>query len=710
MTLRTVRLPLCVAASFAVATLAVQGQPTPAAPASNPTAPVPVPVRSPAPVAAAAARPEEELVKIKLIDDTVDQVLALLEMYTGRTIIRPAALPTANPGYTLNIRTPIPKSEAILALETLLSLNQIGVAPDGDRFLKVVPLAQVRTEAPEFISGSALDLPPSGKVASKIFQFDFLRAAEFIPQLTAGGIFTPGIGGGVVVLDKANAAMVTDTVTNLQRVEMLLRQLDRPVTAGMTPKFYPVQHAKASDLVSKLRGVISGPLQAQLGTATTFNADDRTNQIVLLADPRQHPFFDDLIARLDIKSDPNTRNEVIPLKHAVAKDIQTLLNTLVQGQNAAAQRSAAQSVRAGQITLPNQPVLPNQPGPPGAPAGAGASNGGADIAPSNEFSGIVTVVNDDRSNAIIVSGTSEDVRIIKELVSKLDTLLAQVRIEVVVAEVTLTDSDVSGISALNLTVGTDNPATGDSGRGTHITNFGGTVAGWAVTSGVVNPLAFQAALSDAGNRSILHVLSAPTIVTTHGKQGEVVVGQSTPVVSGVTTTPSVTASTTSSFASQATVTYKDVNLDLKVTPLIGDDGSIQLTIDQKIDDIVGNVTIPNVGDQPIVGHREATSTINVFDSQMIVLGGLQRSSVTRSRSKLGFIFEIPVLSNLLGNRTKTTQRTELLLFIRPHVIPAQEGTPDTRRLIDQLSNKDQINQFLKDPSKLPKENLKEKFQ
>jgi hypothetical protein len=58
-----------------------------------------------------------------------------------------------------------------------------GVAPLGDRFLKVVALAQAKTEAPEMNLGSASDQPASGKIATKVFQLDFLRVNEFMPQL-----------------------------------------------------------------------------------------------------------------------------------------------------------------------------------------------------------------------------------------------------------------------------------------------------------------------------------------------------------------------------------------------------------------------------------------------------------------------------------------------------------------------------------------------
>lgn len=680
-------IPRLVRLRFAAALLALT-------PALFAQAPAPAPAPAPAKPVDVKPNPDEMISSFKVSAIAIDGILSQLELHTGRSILRPAALPTAE--YTLVIDRPIPRSELVLAIETLLALNQIGVAPLGDRFLKVIALAQAKTEAPEMISGSAFDQPASGKIATKVFQFDFLRVNEFMPQLQ--GLLTPGVGGGIVVLEKTNAALVTDSVSNLQRIESLIKALDRPATSGLNPKFYPLKSAKASDLVNKLRTVLSGTLQNQLGTSTTYNADDRTNQIILIADPRQYPFFDELIAKLDVKADPNTRNEVIYLKHAAAKDVSTLLKDLVTGQTSATQKASGQSVRPGQVVTPGQPVAPQ----PAAPQPAAINLAGPDLgslAGSNEFSALVTVTYDERSNAVIVSGTGDDIRLIKDLVDKIDIVLAQVRIEVVIAEVTLTDTDKSGLSALNLTVGTA------ANGGTSITNFAGAVAGWTVSEGVVDPLAFKASLTDAGSRGNVNILSAPTIVTTHNKEAQVIVGQSQPIITGSTSTPSTGAN---GLTTSSTVTYKDIAIDLKVTPLIGDDGSIQLKIDQKVDDILDSVTIDGNA-QPVIGRRQATSFINVYDGQMIVLGGLQRTKNSRTRGKVGFLAEIPIISHLFGARENRKERTELLLFVRPHVIKPGEGNTDTAKNINVLSNKDQINQFLVDPSKPAKEPLLEKL-
>ena len=492
--------------------------------------------------------------------------------------------------------------------------------------------------------------------------------------------------------------LITDTLSTLQRIEQLVHQLDRPATASLQPKFYALHFAKASELVNKVTAILRPPLSNHISSATSVSADDRTNQIILISDPRQYPFFDELIAKLDVKSDPNTRNEVIFLKHSTAKDVASLLTNLVSGQSQAASRTGQPATRP--LIGPGNAAQPNVSAsvPPAIAnllAEAGATSG---------FSSLVTILADDRSNSIVVSGTVDDIRLIREIVDKVDVLLAQVSIQVVIAEVTLSDIDQSGITALDLTFGP-----GPNG-GTRLTNFdtgtgtsAGAITGWAVTGGVVNPLSFQAALSNTGTNNKVRVLSANTIVTTHNKQAEFVVSQQQPIITGTVSTPSTTT-TTAGLTTSSTVTYMDIGIKVKVTPLIGDDGSIQLDIDQKVDDVVGSVTI-DTNSQPIIGHREATSFVNVTDGQMIVLGGLQQTKRSTNRNKLGLLYEIPILSQLLGGRTHEEDREELLLFVRPHILRPGEATKDTTKSIDALTNKDQVKQYLQDPSKVQKESL-----
>lgn len=631
---------------------------------------------------------EEIIGPIQMRGETLEAVLFQLGRWTGRSIIRPQALP-ATEGYTLTL-PPMPKSDTILAVETMLELSGIAVSPLGDRFLKVVPLNQVKTEAPEMIDGSTLGLPPSGRIVTKLFRLSFLRVNELREQIAP--LLNSNLGPPVL-FEKSNAMLITDSLSNLQRVERLIKKLDKPVTIGLQPKFYQLEYAKASDLVNKITALLKPPLSNAISSATSICADDRTNQIVVITDPRQYPFFDDLIKNFDIRAAPNTRTVVINLKHAAAKDVATLLTNLVSGRNQAASKGDQSAPTTGATMVPRP-----QPAPANSPTAI--SKLLSNVASTSDFSNLLTILPDDRSNSIVVSGTVDDVRLIRQVVDKIDVLLAQVSIQVVIAEVTLTDSDTSGINALNLTIGQDPKGA------TRITQFNtgadaNGIAGWNITGGIVSPLSFAAALGNNGSKSNVKVLSANTIVTTHNKQAEFVVSQQEPIITG-SQSSIVTAG--ASPVTSSTVTYKDIGIDVKVTPLIGDDGSVQLDIDQKVDDIVGNVQVDG-NTQPIIGHREATSFVNVADGQMIVLGGLQQTKHSTTRAKLGFLYEIPFISQLLGGRTHEEDRTELLLFVRPHIIPPNDTSKDANASINQLTNKDQVKKYLKNPTKDKKESL-----
>jgi general secretion pathway protein D len=639
---------------------------------------------APAPTAEATIGP------IKFGDITIDAALEMLERWSGRTVLRPAGLPTTSVSFSLNQK--VTRQEAREALETLLTLNGIAVSPLGTRFLKVTPLNLARTEAPEFIEGSTLGLPPSGRITSKLYQLKFLRASEFAPQI--GGLLNAGAAAPPVIFEKTNSMLLTDTVSNLQRIENLMQQLDQPALQGFAPKFYRVNNSTASALVTKLQALLTGPLASSIGTSTVYQADDRTNQIVLLSDPRQHPLFDELIAKLDSTGESSTKQEVIPLKHATATEVQTLLSNLISGQNTANSRTGTTGANATQQviaarnaalaavnqanTLARQAAAQanqnNGVNNGNRAATAATTTGGGAIAPgvfsfgagglgatqpeSQQFSPILTVVADDRSNSLVVSGTVEDLRLIKDIVGQLDILLAQVRIEVVIAEITLSDTAATGIESLGLTI-----------KGDKVVGFSGNLPGVAVTNGTLfdatsgaRSLSATLALSSNPRKSNTNILSVPNIVTTHNKEANIFVGESRPVISSYQNTGTTNVNVGAGY--QSNVTYKEVGIRLTVKPLIGNDGSVQLDIKQEVNDILGEVLIDG-NSQPIIGSRTTESFVSAQSGEIVVLGGLQRKTVSKSTSRLA---GIPLIGDLLGKRSRENTRTDLVFFLRPYVL------------------------------------------
>jgi general secretion pathway protein D len=618
-------------------------------------------------------------------------LLPIVEKLTDRIVLPAQGLP--NPDLPIVFKATPTKGELLQAIETVLTMNQLALVPLGPKFLKVVPLGNARIEAPALLEESTLTLPPSGQIAAKLFSLQFLRAGEFVPQVS--NLLNPGSGSPPVIFEKANAVLITDSISTLQRIEQIIAKTDGPTASGMQAKFYTLTNgAKASDIVNKLRTFLQ-PLQAQIGSGTSYNADDRTNQIILFGDPRQFPLFDELIAKLDVKSDPNTRNEVIPLKHADATEVATLLNTLITGQTRAAQASgsaqtnnrANQGRNPGAPTTPDTPPAPNVPTPTGPMIDVGAA--------SNEFSSLVNLQPDVRSNAIVASGTVDDMRLIKALVEKLDIVLPQVRIEVVIAEVTLSDQASSGISQLGLNVqngklvGFNAAAPGISVGGATATDPANGLTGFATfndardLTGIIN-------LSTTPRKNNNSILSVPSISVMHNKEGIVFIGETRPVISGSTTNPT-SSSTNGGFSTSSTVTQQEIGTKVTVKPLIGYDGSVQMEIKQDITDVAGTVIVDG-NEQYVISKRTTESFITAKSGEILVLSGLQKRSNNKTSSRLG---PIPIIGDLLGSRSRREDRTELVFFLRPTVLT---NTPadnvQAMRQIELMPNRDAVKKTL----------------
>jgi general secretion pathway protein D len=628
------------------------------APSFAQAAPVVAPVAA---VAAAVPLPglsgSDQVGPVILRDETVAQVLDLMQRWTGKSILRPQALPAS--AYTLTLPASITRDEALLAIETLLNLNGIAVIQQGEKFLKVVPNLIAKAESPSLITGPALGLPPSGRIATKIFTLKHANAQEFVTQIVSS--LNTTLAAPPIYFGRNNAFLVTDSITNLQKIETLVAQLDRPQLDLVVTKSYPLKNAMATDLVNKLTAMLRTPQVAsggapfRLSTGTTFLADERTNRVLLMGSADQHDFFDKLIETLDQKSNPNTKNDVIFLRHADAQQVATLITSLVTGQTTGAAR-AGNTIRRTTLNGGAAPIAPV------AAAAPSAAQMGAD-----EFSSNLTVLADIRSNSIVVSGTTDDLRLLHELIDKVDIVLPQVRIEVVIAEVKLSDSETSGFNALGLTVQNGKlVGVGGNGGGFSVSGTPPSLGTTLVPNnstfvtpaqGVLtgNDLSATIGLVTTPRKGDLKVLSVPAITTTHNKEATIFVGESRPVITG-----STVAATTGQVTS--TVSQRDIGIQLKVLPLIGKDGAVQLQISQSVEDILGSTQLDGNA-QPIIGRRTTDSYVSAMSGEIVVLGGLQRTVSTKSTSRLG---PIPFLGDLFGASTNTEEKQELIIFLRPY--------------------------------------------
>ncbi len=641
--------------------------------------------------------PDETVGVLRLSDLGSNEVLDMMERFTGKPILRQQSLPTVKINFSS--QGPMTKAEAVLALESLLSLNGIAITDVGEIFLKAVPSAAIGTQVPPMIENSTLGAIPSQKIYAKFFRLNYLQVAEALPLLQP--MLTQGTP---VAFDKSNSLMIVDALINLQRIEKILLIIDVPAPMDTAIYFFTMKHVTASEIVTRLQTMQQGSLRRYFENNTTFDADDRTNQIIVVTHHSNKKIITDLIEKLDIDVAPLTLTDVFRLKHADAEEVVSLVEQVITGQQQARESQAGtpKTTRRQQQTTQQQQQQQAR------------TKIAATLAGSEEnlqFSEYMRIVADPRANAIVAYGTHGDLKALKELVEKIDVLLAQVRIEVVIAEVTLSKDLVRGIdafgfsyNALQSTDGEGNTPTGSTDQFAYsITPASSSIGSKTIldiSRGTIDPFSIAAVINKARQNNMVKVLSAPTILTTHNQEATINVGEARPVI-----TSSIGAQ--SGFAARSTVQFRDIGIELKVKPLIGANGVVQMEIEQKVESVVDQISVDG-NFQPIIGTRNATSFISVRDGELVVLGGLQAIDETESKSRLAFFGSLPLLGPLFGSKSIVLKKTELLIFIQPHVLTStQEAHEDAEKQIDLLQSNEEVLHYIEKGTFKPKEDEKE---
>ncbi len=624
---------------------------------------------------------EESLDELILAGTPADQVLDLMEDLTGRTVLRQAGLP--NPALSLSVRDPIPQSEAVVALESLLKLNGIAVIDSGERFLKAVSVDQASRQVPELIVSSTLGRPATERIFAALFIPEYLEADELAE------LIRPVLSSDTVIeLARSSGILVTDSLNNLQRAETLITKMDRPRGLREAVRFFRLEHVDARQVAERLNALKQGPLLPYIGEASSFDADERTNQLVVVTQPANLDLIEEIISNLDGDVKPLTDSAVFYIKHAQADEIVPLIESLITGQRDA-DTEAGGTPRARRNG--ERPDDTGEGPPPGLEdLSRELSNGGRRL----QFSPYVTLVSDERSNAIVVYGTPSDIEFVRGIIEKIDVLLAQVRIEVVIAEVNLRKGKARGLDVFGIEYNVDGESELRLARDADGQEIPLRAGRLSLSALAVRDFSLRAVFNVAEEDGDVSVLSSPTIVTTHNKEATISVIESRPIVTGTLTDTGGTG-----LATRSTIQFRDIGIELAVTPLIGNDGVIQMEIEQTVENVVREISgsgNPDLDGQPVIGSRRATSFLTIGDRDVIILGGLQERSRRLSENRLALLGQLPVLgSSIFTRRSMEEENRELMIFIKPYVIESpQAGSLDAREILDRSIHREEIDQFL----------------
>ena len=185
---------------------------------------------------------------------------------------------------------------------------------------------------------------------------------------------------------------------------------------------------------------------------------------------------------------------------------------------------------------------------------------------------------------------------------------------------------------------------------------------------------FNATLQAVATAGKAQVLSRPSILARDGQMAEIVVGQSVYLPSGVsfsavggtaTTIPTING------------TYQNVGIQLDVTPFIGANNLIQMILEPQITSIdastpgqviEGGSIISSAVYAPNINKRSANTVVVTPDGQPVVIGGLIANEKSSNDSKIPILGDIPLLGQLFRFSAKSNQKSELLIFLTPHIV------------------------------------------
>ena len=588
------------------------------------------------------------------VDAPLYTVIGFLEQLLGKPILCSSNIQQTTK-ITFQSKKKMQHEDAIEIFRAILMLNGIAIISVNDKYYKAVPVSGVSTHVPKFLIGRASDLPASQDFYTKFFELSHIKVSDIESKLKSS--MTLNNVGVFETFPKSNAFWITDTLVNLQRIEELVNRLDTQINRT---KFIQIHHTSADEIKEKIAALKLDSL-----ANATLVSDVRTNKLIVIAPPSAIDEISGLVSELDIESEAILKSEVVYIKHGEALKMVEVLSKIVNGQKSSKDKKVhteEQEKLQGASQTSTLPTSAQQTPPPnGNPAvitkkslneatSATASSG-------VEFSDQVQIVAEERSNAIVIYGTSADIKQIKSVIEKLDIVLTQVKIDVLITEVTLSDDQVSGLSSFGINYNTDD-SSGFSGT---IKTYNLKDSSTPAFSASAGENSFAMLFDIARQRQNVKVLSSPTIVTTHNKQAEINISQSLPIIT------SSMSDMTSITTQRSSVSYKDIGIRLLVTPLVGNNGSIQLEIDQSVDSISGYTTIDN-NQQPTISKRKATSFVSARDNEVIILAGLQQIDTSELGGNVWLLSDIPLIGGLFQPNKNNYTRRELIIFIRPSVV------------------------------------------
>ena len=438
-----------------------------------------------------------------------------------------------------------------------------------------------------------------------------------------------------------------------------IRLFDVDYMKGMSYALVRPEHLEAQALADELKRVFDNTAGAN-AALLRFVPLGRLNTLLVVS-PRAS-YLNEVtkwVDRLDQPQRGPARGVYLyRMQSAKAEDVARSLaavygNAVNLGAADSANADSAPDTGAG-TTDPSQPP-PALPAPASAPSFARGTGSGPQIAL------------DASNNALIIRAGASEYAALERFLKEIDVAPDQVVIEVTIAEVTLNDNLRYGVEWFFR----NSDQTYNFGRSA---NPSSTFPGFSFTYTVPDIDVVVNALDSVTD---VRVISAPKLLTLDNKTATLQVGDQVPIITQSAT--GVRDATDPTIVNS--VQFRDTGIVLKVTPRIGKSGTVFVDVNQEVSSAIPTTT--SGIDSPTIQQRKLSTTVAVQDGDSIALGGLMRQTSTNGESGVPLLRDIPLLGKAFSNTSETSDRTELLIFLKPRIVrspaAAREVTDSLRQ-------------------------------
>jgi general secretion pathway protein D len=577
---------------------------------------------------------------------------------------------------TLQTFNKIPVEDLYSVLEQILALNNVAVVRSGNfyRFLQAPDAAK---KPMSIHIGDDPNIPDKERMIIQIIPLQHISVESMkkiiSPLLTTNASF--------IEIPETNNLMMIEMAYNVRRIIKVVQALDIDKLASSDIQLYKLRNADSEVLVQELEEVFSSMgYKEALGDSLSFLSLSRLNSVLVVnAFDKILPTIEFWINRLDQPiSEGDVSTFVYYVQNGDAIALAGLLNGIFQDQGESANTTPNTSAGSTATTKIKANVS-------GAATTSTSTNPVVQTTDglSNDFEGEIIILPDPDTNSLIIRTSPRNYPAILALIDKLDLFPQQVLIEVLIVDLDIDESTAAGLEiAFQGSAGSTTVKGGSSSSTTKAGTLGtalgaGTASLLAGGSFIIgDPDKLIAQLQLFASDSKTNILSNPILVTSDNKAATISITNEIPIEQEAQV-PSGGGSVVTS-----TVEFRSVGIKLDITPKINADNYITLKISQEI-----SSRGADVGNQPSFNTRLVNTEVVLKDNQVLVMGGLMQTTTTDTVSGIPILKDLPYIGKLFGSESTSLNKTELMIFITPHVISNSEDSEFvTRQFKKRLSN------------------------